>query len=160
MLGVELVGTALLDNFGIRGARLDLELAAENSSVIDPLTGLDRRLSMGLVSSYTVDFRHDIPDTNWAWGGNAVGFRESANFRLNQISHFTENAPEVELFLEHKDILGMTIKADVKNLLSSEQRNVRNLFAGSNRAAGTFIGAESRIRTAAPRYGISLSGTF
>jgi hypothetical protein len=160
VLGVELVGTVLLDNFGIEGARLDLEIAAEDSSVTDPLTGLDRRFSAGLVNSYTIDFRHDIPNSNWAWGGSAVGYRESANFRLNQISHFTEAGPDVEAFIEHKDILGLTVRADVKNLLSSDLRNVRNLFGGSSRAVGSFIGSESRVRTPAPRYGISISGTF
>lgn len=160
VLGVELVGTILMDGFGVEGARLDVELAAENSSVTDAVTGLDRRLSAGLVSSYTADFRHDIPDTDWAWGANVVGFRESANFRLNQTSHFTEGAPEVGAFIEHKDFLGMTLRMDIRNALSAETKIVRNLFDGENRALGNFVGSESRVRTAAPRYGITLSGTF
>ncbi|NNC38610.1 MAG: hypothetical protein HKO02_14225 [Hyphomonadaceae bacterium] len=160
VLGVELIGTVLMDDFGLEGARVDVELAAENSSVADAVTGLDRRLSEGLVSSYTIDFRHDIPNTNWAWGGDVVGNRDSANFRLNQISHFTESAPEVGVFLEHKDIRGLTLRFDVRNALSAETKNIRNLFDGDNRRVGSFSGSESRVRTAAPRYGITLSGTF
>jgi len=160
VVGVQLIGTVLLDSFGVEGARLDLEIGAENSSVTDAVTGIDRRLNASPVSNYSIDFRHDIPNTDWAWGGKVVGIRESANFRLNQFSHFTESGPNVEAFLEHKDVLGLTVRADIKNAISPEFRNVRNLFGGDSRADNIFLGSESRVRTAAPRYGISISGTF
>jgi hypothetical protein len=160
VVGVELTGTALLDKLGIEGGRIDFELEARETSVDDPLSAIERRFSNHLVSRYQFDFRHDIPGTDLAWGGFVENTRNSARYRINQVSHFTRGQPDVQLYIEHKNFMGLTVRADVRNLLSSDFNFRRNLWDGENRAIGAFRGYEERLRNASPQYGLTISGTF
>ena len=158
--GVELIGTVLLDNFGLKGAKIDLELEARETSLSDPLTQVDRRFNESLVSRYQIDFRHDIPGTEWAWGAFLENYREAPGFRLNQVTHFTQSEPELRMFVEHKNVLGLTVRADVMNVYSTDYNLTRNRWTGGNRVDGNFSGFEKRVRDAAPKFGLTISGTF
>ncbi|KZY21874.1 hypothetical protein A3726_29520, partial [Erythrobacter sp. HI0037] len=60
--------TINLDPLGFRGARVDLEVVKRDMNVIDPFTGLTRPFSYDQEGSFEIDFRHDVPGTDWAWG--------------------------------------------------------------------------------------------
>ena len=50
------------------GAKLDTVVVYTDSSLTDPLTGVDRPSSGQTDLSIGLDLRHDIRGSNWAWG--------------------------------------------------------------------------------------------
>jgi len=131
--GVELVTSILFDPIGWRGAKLDFTGEVRKSSLRDPLTGLHRRISDDKIFTYEVTLRHDIPNSDWAWGAGAEDFRFSKFLRLDQINHFRTGAPYTWAFIEHKNIFGLTVKADLGNLLGRSENFTRTVF-------GTLLG--------------------
>ncbi|PHR94450.1 MAG: hypothetical protein COA69_02315 [Robiginitomaculum sp.] len=159
LYGTELVGTIELDKFGLRGMQFDTKIDVRNSFIIDPFTGIERRLSNHKVSTYEFKLRHDIPDTDMAWSIFVENRRNSTDFRFDRTSHFTRGQPFVALNIEHKNILGLKVSAFMRNALSQDNNFTRSFWDGS-RADGIFEGSEIRVRNQAPRFGINISGTI
>ncbi|RZV48934.1 MAG: hypothetical protein EX258_08445, partial [Sphingomonadaceae bacterium] len=98
--------TLLLDPLGWTGARLDFELAFSGSSIKDPLTGATRELSGRELIDVEADLRHDVPDSDIAWGGG-ISFRDTAEeVRLGNIDDRYDTGPDIYAFAEHKDVAG------------------------------------------------------
>jgi hypothetical protein len=112
----------LLDGIGIPGGKLDTYFTAVDSRVRDPLTGTHRRLS-GNCCYWNVDFRHDVPGTMWTWG--VFGEQQSRNhsYRLDYQRTSWESRPYGSVFVEHKDVLGLKVRAEIGNLFRSRDRS-------------------------------------
>lgn len=131
--GVELVSSILFDPIGWRGAKLDFEGELRKSSLRDPLTGIHRRINDDKIFTYEVNLRQDIPGSNWAWGAGAEDSRYSTTYRLDQTTKFRTGAPYVWAFVEHKDVFGLTVKAELGNLLGRSENFTRAAY-------GTILG--------------------
>ena len=142
--GVELTAGILLDPIGWNGAKLDIEGEVRNSSLTDPLLGNRRRISDDKIFTYEVSLRHDIPNSNWAWGFGAEDFRFSNFLRLDQINSFRTGAPYTWVFIEHKDVFGLTVNANLGNLLGRDEDFTRTVFTGRRNTPINFI--EDRTR--------------
>ena len=116
--GVKLVSSILFDPIGWNGAKLDIEGEVRKSSLRDPLLGNFRRTNNDKIFTYEISLRHDVPNTNWAWGGGAEDFRFSDNLRLDQIQSFKTSGPFTWIFVEHKDVFGLTVNAKLGILLN------------------------------------------
>ena len=68
--------TINLDPLGFQ-ARVDLEVVKRDMNVIDPFTGLTRLFSYDQEGSFEIDFRHDVPGTDWAGGANLDHFDQA-----------------------------------------------------------------------------------
>lgn len=67
--GVEAELTLPLDRLGLVGGRVDLSGRWQDSNVKDPVTGKGRVLSDEGKYAMAVDFRHNPPGKDFAWGG-------------------------------------------------------------------------------------------
>ncbi|MBW3671964.1 MAG: TonB-dependent receptor plug domain-containing protein, partial [Acidobacteria bacterium] len=67
--GIESRSTFNLDTIGFTGARLDFHAQWQESEVEDPLTGEKRPISNSLEERSSLALRHDVPGSDWAWGG-------------------------------------------------------------------------------------------
>ncbi len=156
--GAELNGTILLDPIGYKGARLDLGLFFQRSSVDDPLTNIARRINGERMATVEVDFRHDIPATQWAWGTSLSRQFDASVFRLDQRSRRFNIGPQINIFVENKDVLGLTVRASARNITGQGDAFIREI--SEDRRDGPLAFTERRVREFGVVLGLDVSGNF
>ena len=145
--------------WGWDGTQFDLDLQLRKSRVEDPVTFANRPLSRNAKSFWHARMRHDIPDTSWAYGGGVREFADYKGFRLFTTDDPTLKRPITYGFIEHKDILGMKIKAELTNLINSREEFTREVFT-DRRDRGVLDFTEFQSRAFGPILNIEFSGTF
>lgn len=157
--GIDLNATIKGDNWGYKGTQLDLELELRDSNVDDPLLGFSRRLNRDKRVFWLARFRHDIPNTDWAYGIQANEYTDAPSFRLNTIEDATFDGPFVRTYVEHKDIFGMKVVVTLLNLLDGVENYERLVFDG-RRDQAEFSFREFQQREFDLFLNIEFSGTF
>jgi len=151
--------TITFDPIGLKGVKLDVSAVLQTSSVRDPFTG-EKRQWRGFVNRQAfISLRHDVPGTDWAWGGEASHNHLLPRYRRNEIDRVYEGPWFANAFVEHKDVLGMTVRAEVGNLLNARSRRERTVFTGL-RGASPVAFVESRDRLIGPIFQLSVRGNF
>ncbi|MEP2989662.1 MAG: TonB-dependent receptor plug domain-containing protein [Parasphingorhabdus sp.] len=156
--GVGLVSSILFDPIGWKGAKLDFEGNLAKSSIEDPVTGIFRRTNNDEIFSYEINFRHDIPNSDWAWGGSIEDDDNSDNLRLDQINDFNFDSVFATVFVEHKDVFGLTVRGALNNLFNRSESFTRTNFV--NRRDGPIDFVEDRRRKFGLIYQLTVSGSF
>ena len=151
--------TINLDPLGFRGARVDLEVVKRDMNVIDPFTGLNRPFSYDQEGSFEIDFRHDVPGTDWAWGANLDHFDQAPYARRFEIGRGGEGPTFVDVFVENKDVFGLTFNASVSNILGATQNFERTVFAAP-RPTDEILFRETSRRRIGPIFRLTVSGNF
>ena len=128
--GAESVTTLQFDPIGWKGAKLDWTLGFLRTRVRDPLTGLDRPISGAQDGYASVQLRRDVPGSPLAWGGGLEYNHFAHYFRLSEVFHSREGPVFDNLFLEHKNVFGLTVRAQVVNLLNARHRLDREVYDG------------------------------
>ena len=159
--GVQWTSTFNFDPLGWRGAKVDLNLQFQRSSLEDPLTGRRRPINETMRRQIDVNFRHDVPSSDWAYGANFFQYRQSALFRLDQIWQFRDTPGSLGMFVEHKDVMGLTVRASVDNLLGTNESFRRDFFDGRRNATNSnLLFTEDRDRFYGPVFTLTISGTI
>ncbi|QYJ07929.1 TonB-dependent receptor plug domain-containing protein [Qipengyuania flava] len=151
--------TINLDPIGFKGARLDIEAVKRWMNVTDPFTGETRPFSYDQEGMFEIDFRHDIPSTDWAWGANLSHFDNAPYSRRFEAGRDWEGPLWGMLFIEHKDVFGLTVRARAMNLLGARNRWQRTVFDGP-RPNGAVLFNEDRNRRIGPIFRLTVSGDF
>ena len=161
LYGVHWTSTFNFDPLGWRGAKLDLNLQFQESSVTDPLTGRRRSINETMTSNIQVNFRQDLPGTDYAYGASFFRYRQSPLVRLDQIWRFRDSPGVLGMFVEHKDVMGMTVRASVDNLLGTNENFTRPFYNGRrNPDNSNVLFTEDRDRFYGPIFTLSISGTI
>jgi outer membrane receptor for ferrienterochelin and colicins len=158
LYGFEWKGTFNLDQIGWNGAKLDATWQMEHSEVEDPLTFEDRPISNNLAELASVSLRHDIPNTDWAWGGAIDYSFYELNYRLTEVGRQWEGPIWGNLFVEHKDIAGMTVRFTASNLGDAMSMWDRLVYV--DRRTGPLDFHEMRNRRIGPIYSLTFTGKF
>lgn len=159
--GLQWTSTFNFDPLGWRGARLDMNLQFQRTSLEDALTGLRRPINDNMTRRLEVNLRHDVPGTAWAWGASAFQYRQSQGFRLDQSSRSLDTPGTIGLFVEHKDVMGLTVRATVDNIFDSRETFRRTFFDGRRNPANSNVAfTEYRDRDVGPIFTLSISGTI
>lgn len=157
--GFEWESTFQLDAIGWRGAKLDTSLLLQASRLRDPLTGDRRPISDSQERAIEISLRHDVPATDWAWGGELFHGRNAKNYRLTEVGRLWEGPLWLSAFVEHKDVFGLTVRATAGNLLNARSRWGRTVFTGfRDEHPVSFI--EKRNRLIGPVFSFSVRGNF
>jgi hypothetical protein len=156
--GIQWTSTFNLDPIGVPGAKIDMSIQAQSTRLTDPLTGRHRPINENLESQIEISFRHDVPRTQWAYGGNFFRYRQSPGFRLDQRFHFVDTPGSLGVFVEHKDVFGLTMRASVDNLLGTNESFGRSFYTGIR--PGPIAFTENRDRFYGPIFTLTISGTI
>jgi hypothetical protein len=156
--GIDSRSTLNLDRFGWQGARLDAQLQWQDSSVEDPLTHVQRPISNSLQELASIGLRHDIAKSNWAWGTDYSYERYAQNYRLTEVSRQWEGPVWGDIYIEHKNVRGLTVRAGMYNLMAADSRWDRVVYAGRRTGEVDFI--EDRHREIGPIFAFQVRGKF
>ncbi|MDB5454618.1 MAG: TonB-dependent receptor plug [Caulobacter sp.] len=126
----------------VSGGQLRLRATWRQSSVVDPVTGRDRRISGQIPLECSLRFTRDQPGGRWGWGVGAQCPIEERYYRINEVRTFTSGA-YFDSFVEWKPRPDFRVRAELSNLSSRERGRTRQLFAGS-RASGQVVQSEER----------------
>ena len=157
--GVETINTIELAPLGFKGARLDLKMLVQKSRVIDPLTQQVRPISNTLKFGSELGFRHDIARSDLAWGINANHNRLTDYYRLGEVGLGYEGPTFLGVFVEHKDVLGLTVRASASNLLGARTVLERTVWTG-RRSNSAVAFTESRSREIGLIFSLLVRGNF
>jgi outer membrane receptor for ferrienterochelin and colicins len=158
VFGIQWTSTFNLDPIGVPGAKIDMNVQAQRTRLTDPLTGARRPINENLQSEIDIIFRHDVPRTQWAYGAELYRYRQSAGFRLDQRFHFVDTPGSLAVFVEHKNVFGLTMQARVDNLLRTNESFGRSFYAGIR--PSTILFTENRDRFYGPIFTLTISGTI
>jgi hypothetical protein len=122
--GLESTSTINFDPLGFKGAKLDANFGFERTRVKDPLTGEYREISGIQRGWINLSFRHDIPHSAIAWGVEANYGDYSRNFYLTEVGSTWEGPWFTDVYIEHKNVFGMTAQFVLSNPLNA--RHLRN----------------------------------
>jgi len=158
--GARLNGRLELAALGWQGAKIDATLSLEDSSLEDPVTGFNRRFDGANVWFWRTDFRHDVPDTNWAWGFSVDDSGSSLNYRVTERTFSDQTTIDASLFVENKDVFGLTVRLSAGNLFDRPQINDRFIFDGPRGPDALLRGRELRRTLDGRSFNLSISGSF
>ncbi|MDA3857915.1 MAG: hypothetical protein PF480_06705, partial [Roseovarius sp.] len=91
-------------------------------------------------------------------GAGVEDFRFSDFLRLDQTNRFRTGAPYSWIFVEHKDVFGLTVQANLGNLFGRSENFTRTVYA--NRRNGPVAFVEDRSREFGLIYRLTVSGSF
>ncbi|MEO5706531.1 MAG: TonB-dependent receptor plug domain-containing protein [Alteraurantiacibacter sp.] len=158
-LGLEWSSTLELARLGFTGARLTSEVNYNTTRLTDPLTGERRPFSGANDAGITLNLRHDVPGTNWAWGAGLEYYHNLPFYRLSEVSKDWEGPIYTFAFVEHKNVLGMTANLNVFNLTNGRSLYNRSVYGGY-RDRSPLLFTERRNLSVQPIIKLTLKGNF
>ena len=156
--GISANWTLLSEPLGWAGTRLDLNGDFFDSSVNDPLLGTSRRISGRDYINFEARLRQDFIGTDWAAGLNIDYDENSPSIRLDQESFFRTSFAFASMFVENKDVLGLTLRATVGNVLDRDDKFTRTVF--TDRRTGQVDFVEDRERNFGMNFRLDIEGSF
>ncbi|APG62079.1 hypothetical protein LPB140_03795 [Sphingorhabdus lutea] len=148
----------LLDQLGVRGGKLDLNILLQNSRLRDPLLGNIRQISGNTQTHWFVEFRQDIPNSDWAWGASGELQKTAPYYRLNYTNKDYYSDPFLRAYIEHKDILGLKIRASLMNIANQKEAYRETFYLA--RRDGPIGRFENGFNKVGLFYRFDISGTF
>jgi hypothetical protein len=158
-IGAESTSTVNFDPLGWKGAKLDLTLGLERTSVKDPLTQERRPISGTRNRRVSASLRHDVPGTDLAWGSSASYQHYNRYYYLSEVFRSWEGPWFVNAFVEHKDVAGVTVRATVGNIFNARHRFSRTVYAGW-RDSDPIAFVQKNNQLIGPIFSFSVRGNF
>lgn len=157
--GFESVSTLNFDPIGWKGAKLDLTIGREWTSVKDPLTGEKRPISGVRDSWLSAQIRHDIPGTQLAWSAYAQYGHYEKNYYLTEVYRSLDLPWISGFYIEHKNVMGLKIRFTVDNVFNGRHLFYRHVYEGyRDRTPLAFYQRQNQL--IGPLFSISVKGTF
>ena len=157
--GAESTSTLLFDPIGWTGAKLDLNIGMEWTSVRDPLTARKRPISQVQDRWGSVQVRHDIPRTPFAWSAYVQYRHYTQGYLLTEVYRSLDLPWIAGFYVEHKNLMGLTVRASVDNVLNGRHLLDRVVYSGyRDRNPVSFI--EKHNQLVGPIFELSIKRTF
>ncbi|MEH6487034.1 TonB-dependent receptor plug domain-containing protein [Hyphomonas oceanitis] len=157
-VGADLDATVKFAKLGLTGTQLTFHGEWRDSRVADPLTGVDRPINGDTIYSLNAELRRDIPETDWAVGIFLESYNENKVYRLDEVTHQGNQPAFSYVYVENKDLLGMTGTLTLGNILNQHDWYWRETYAPNR--LGALLTREARSRDFGPIVSFKLKGTF
>ncbi|TCJ39803.1 TonB-dependent siderophore receptor [Parafrankia sp. BMG5.11] len=151
--------TIKFDPMGLKGLKLDVTGVIQESGLRDPFTGENRQWSNFATRQLNVALRYDMPQTDWAFGADANYTHFEPRYRSNSVDRTWEGPVFAGVFVENKDVAGLTVRAAVDNILNARSRRYREVYTGL-RGVTPISFIEDRDRLIGPIFSVSVRGNF
>ncbi len=142
--GVKLDMTAPMDWLGLTGGELRVRGLAQETSVTDPTTGLDRRFSDETEWSYSIDYRQPLPGLKMLWGLLYERADDVQVFRRAELRTTGWQDPNLDLYIETTAIKGLVIRATLNDVLLPAERREVQAFAPNRSVPANLSTIETR----------------
>lgn len=160
LIGVDWTSTFNFDPLGWKGAKLDLRVNKDRSSIEDPLTGETRQFSGWNDTYINGDLRWDIPKSDWAAGLGFESYNAHPAFRLQETRLDYEGPTYTYGFVENKDVFGLTVRLNVFNLTDGRHIVHRTIYDDDYRSGGNVDSYEDTDESVGLIYSFSVRGNF
>lgn len=129
--GLQINTSTRLAFVGLPDAIVTTGLELEDSSVVDPILGIERRLERHGRGSVSLGFRHDLPAQRINYGFNIRhGFNDNRKrFDVNRIESYNSD-PFMFAFIQKTAFDGIVFRLESRNVLNSGRCRERRRFDG------------------------------
>lgn len=118
------------DRLGIPNGRLQTRGSWADTSVIDPVTGEERRFRGNQAFGCGVAFNQDLMGGRWSWGfDHGCNVDKGRAFRVREVRAFYAE-PEARIYGQWKPRTDLTVRADLMNITDREQGYDRDIHSG------------------------------
>ena len=140
---------------------LTSSLQVEDSNVVDPFLGIDRRFSRQGRGSARIGFRHDFPARNFNYGFSwSHGFRDGRiAYDIDKIESYN-SGDFIRLFAETQGWGELIYRFEVFNPVENTRCRVRSRYAGGTIATGYLSEIENSCSHTGPTIALKVRGTF
>jgi outer membrane receptor protein involved in Fe transport len=142
-IGIKIDSTFSLEWLNLAGARLDMQLGWQDSSVTDPVTGEDRVLGSGgyfnphppisfendTEWTFIIDYRQDFQAQMVSWGWRMEDQAERPQFKTNELD-IRDASLRLHAFFETSRWWGLNIRLALENILNFSKDRDRLVFTG------------------------------
>lgn len=158
--GIALTATLRLDPLGFRGAKFDIDGQVRESRLVDPVTAEIRAFDRSQPRTFNIQFRHDVPGTDWAWGSGFRSTDVNPYYRLQEVGLDYNLRDAFGVFVEHKDVLGLTVIARLNNILEENAALERTIYTGPRGSGAPALFTENRQREIGHIVNFTVRGNF
>jgi hypothetical protein len=156
---IDWTATINMDPAGIKGMKFETRVLLQKSSLRDPFTGEKRQWSGFTDTVVELGVRHDIAGSDIAWGASANYGHYQPNYRRNQVDKTWEGPVFAAVYVEHKNVMGLTVRAQIANAVNARSRRDRTVYTGV-RGESPIAFVEERDRLIGPIFAFSVRGKF
>ncbi len=159
--GVALDGSYRFSAPGDSQILLTSGLRVEDSNVVDPFLGIDRRFSRQGRGSARIGFRHDFPARNFNYGFSwNHGFRDGRiAYDIDKIESYN-SGDFVRLFAETQGWGELIYRLEVFNPMENKRCRIRSRYLGGTIATGYLSEIEDSCSHTGPTIAIKIRGTI
>lgn len=159
--GIDLDASIRLGFIGRPDMLLTSGVQVEDSSVVDPFLGIDRRLRQGGRGSFRLGYRHDLTALSLNYGFNYNhGFEGNRKaYDIDKIEDYN-SGDFMTAFVEKVGFMGFTYRFEAMNMLEGERCRVRYRYVGGTIATGNLNEFEDSCSNTGIKYAIKIRGTF
>lgn len=158
--GLGMTGTLKFDFIGLKGLKLDANFNLNDSSIINPFTGLEDKVSGNRRFFGRFDLRKDFDDIGLSIGTDMFWMGKGTFYDIDERTDFdVGNMNFVGTYAEYKLNNAMTLTVRYENLFDKAQRRERVIYGGGL-ASGIPTEIQHRGQLYGPRLLVGLKGTF
>ena len=118
------------DRLGIPNGRLQTRGSWSSTSVLDPVTGEERRFQGNQAFGCGVSFNQDLMGGRWSWGfEHGCNVDKGRAFRVREVRAFYSE-PDVDAFVQWKPQQDLTVRVDLGNATDRAQGYDREIHTG------------------------------
>jgi hypothetical protein len=118
------------DRLGIPNGRFKTRGSWSSTSVLDPVTGEERRFQGNQAFGCGVSFNQDLMGGRWSWGfDHGCNVDKGRAFRVREVRAFYAE-PEVSAFAQWKPQPDLTVRVDLGNASNRARGYDRDIYTG------------------------------